>query len=106
MPIASVVPFRLRRSRETAGWVDAFAANWADQYSSDQYPMRPERILSELRKAVPEDGYIVTDVGWNKNGCGQQFPNSTFLRGVAGRPPPGSTSTLPAHRDLFPIPII
>jgi acetolactate synthase-1/2/3 large subunit len=52
----------------------AFAANWADQYSSGQYPMRPERILSELRKAVPEDGFIVTDVGWNKNGVGQQFP--------------------------------
>jgi acetolactate synthase-1/2/3 large subunit len=52
----------------------SFAANWADHYSSNQYPMRPERILSELRKAVPEDGYIVTDVGWNKNGVGQQFP--------------------------------
>ena len=37
-------------------------------------PMRPERILAELRKAVPEDGFIVTDVGWNKNGVGQQFP--------------------------------
>jgi acetolactate synthase-1/2/3 large subunit len=52
----------------------AFAANWADKYTSAQFPMRPERILSELRKAVPEDGYIVTDVGWNKNGVGQQFP--------------------------------
>ena len=52
----------------------AFAANWADHYSSSQYPMRPERILSELRQAVPADGYIVTDVGWNKNGVGQQFP--------------------------------
>ena len=52
----------------------AFAANWADHYSSNQYPMRPERILSELRKAVPENGFIVTDVGWNKNGVGQQFP--------------------------------
>jgi acetolactate synthase-1/2/3 large subunit len=52
----------------------AFAANWADQYTSNQYPMRPERILAELRKAVPENGYIVTDVGWNKNGVGQQFP--------------------------------
>jgi acetolactate synthase I/II/III large subunit len=51
-----------------------FSANWADHYSSAQYPMRPERILSEVRKAVPEDGYIVTDVGWNKNGVGQQFP--------------------------------
>ena len=52
----------------------AFAANWVDQYGSSQYPMRPERILSELRKAVPDNGYIVTDVGWNKNGVGQQFP--------------------------------
>ena len=52
----------------------AFASNWNDQYSSSQYPMRPERILSELRKAVPENGFIVTDVGWNKNGVGQQFP--------------------------------
>jgi len=52
----------------------AFAANWDHQWSSDQYPLRPERILSELRKAVPDDGYIVTDVGWNKNGVGQQFP--------------------------------
>src|SRR2546428_840722 len=52
----------------------AFAANWDHQWSSDQYPMRPERILAELRKAVPESGFIVTDVGWNKNGVGQQFP--------------------------------
>jgi acetolactate synthase I/II/III large subunit len=52
----------------------AFASNWDHQWSSDQYPMRPERILAELRRAVPADGFIVTDVGWNKNGVGQQFP--------------------------------
>jgi acetolactate synthase-1/2/3 large subunit len=51
-----------------------FAANWADQWHSDQFPLRPERILSEVRAALPEDGFIVTDVGWNKNGVGQQFP--------------------------------
>jgi acetolactate synthase-1/2/3 large subunit len=51
-----------------------FAANWADQWSSNQFPLRPERILSELRQAAPEDAFIVTDVGWNKNGVGQQFP--------------------------------
>lgn len=61
------------RERIAAGRRE-FAANWADQWSSSQFPMRPERILSELRKAVPEDGYIVTDVGWNKNGVAQQFP--------------------------------
>jgi acetolactate synthase I/II/III large subunit len=52
----------------------AFAANWDHQWSSNQFPMRPERILSELRRHVPEDGFIVTDVGWNKNGVAQQFP--------------------------------
>jgi acetolactate synthase-1/2/3 large subunit len=51
-----------------------FAANFAGQYNSDQYPLRPERILGELRKALPQDGIIVTDVGWNKNGVAQQFP--------------------------------
>jgi acetolactate synthase-1/2/3 large subunit len=51
----------------------AFASKWAKQWQSEQYPLRPERILSELRQAVPEDGFIVTDVGWNKNGVAQQF---------------------------------
>jgi acetolactate synthase I/II/III large subunit len=51
----------------------AFASKWAKQWQSNQYPLRPERILSELRQAVPEDGFIVTDVGWNKNGVAQQF---------------------------------
>ena len=36
--------------------------------------MRPERILADLRAALPRDGYVVADVGWNKNGVGQQFP--------------------------------
>jgi len=51
----------------------AFAEEWAHQWTSDQFPLRPERILSELRQALPEDGFIVTDVGWNKNGVAQQF---------------------------------
>jgi acetolactate synthase-1/2/3 large subunit len=63
------------RLRETiARGRKAFASNWDHQWSSDQYPMRPERILAELRRTVPENGFIVTDVGWNKNGVGQQFP--------------------------------
>lgn len=51
-----------------------YVARFKGQWTSDQFPMRPERILSELRKALPEDGIIVTDVGWNKNGVAQQFP--------------------------------
>jgi acetolactate synthase-1/2/3 large subunit len=51
----------------------AFRAKWDHQWSSDQFPLRPERILSELKKAIPEDAFIVTDVGWNKNGVAQQY---------------------------------
>lgn len=60
--------------REIAHGRKSFMDNWAGQRSSDQFPLRPERILAELRQALPEDGYVVTDVGWNKNGVAQQFP--------------------------------
>jgi acetolactate synthase-1/2/3 large subunit len=61
------------RQRIAAGRA-AFAANWAERYASDRYPLYPERILGEVRAALPEDGFLVTDVGWNKNGVAQQFP--------------------------------
>ena len=65
---------RGRLKEEIAKGRREFTANWAHQWTSDQYPLRPERILSELRQAAPEDSFIVTDVGWNKNGVAQQFP--------------------------------
>ncbi|MFB8387457.1 thiamine pyrophosphate-binding protein [Microbacterium sp. NPDC055910] len=40
---------------------------------SEAWPMRPERILAEARAVLPADAIITTDVGWNKNGVGQQF---------------------------------
>jgi len=43
-------------------------------HHSDEVPIRPERILHEVRQALPRDGIILTDTGWNKNGVGQQFP--------------------------------
>jgi acetolactate synthase-1/2/3 large subunit len=41
---------------------------------SDAFPLRPERILADVRAVLPRDAFITTDVGWNKNGVGQQFP--------------------------------
>jgi acetolactate synthase-1/2/3 large subunit len=60
--------------QEIAHGRKSFMDNWDHQRTSDQFPLRPERILSELRDALPEDGFVVTDVGWNKNGMAQQFP--------------------------------
>lgn len=42
--------------------------------TSEAFPMMPERILAEVRELLPRDAIITTDVGWNKNGVGQQFP--------------------------------
>jgi acetolactate synthase-1/2/3 large subunit len=42
--------------------------------TSDAFPMMPERILADIREVLPRDAILTTDVGWNKNGVGQQFP--------------------------------
>ena len=55
----------------------AFAVSNAPMASSDAFPMMPERILAETRSVLPDDAYLTTDVGWNKNGVGQQFPIRT-----------------------------
>ena len=52
----------------------SFVAGNAKAMASDGWPMRPERILADVRAVLPRDALICTDVGWNKNGVGQQFP--------------------------------
>lgn len=51
-----------------------FVAGNRKAMQSDAWPMRPERILADLREVMPRDAILCTDVGWNKNGVGQQFP--------------------------------
>jgi acetolactate synthase I/II/III large subunit len=51
-----------------------FVAGNQAMATSDAFPMMPERILADVRAQLPSDAIITTDVGWNKNGVGQQFP--------------------------------
>ena len=74
--------------------------------TSDAWPMMPERILADCRTALPDDAYLVTDVGWNKNGVGQQFPirePGTFLTpggfATMGFGPPGAIGAKLAAPD-------
>ncbi|HHY51809.1 MAG TPA: thiamine pyrophosphate-binding protein [Clostridiales bacterium] len=39
----------------------------------DRFPMTPQRILRDVKRVLPENALIFTDVGWNKNGVAQQF---------------------------------
>lgn len=60
--------------QEIASYREEFRKRNVEMEQSDAFPMMPERILAELRQVLPRDAIITTDVGWNKNGVGQQFP--------------------------------
>ena len=69
-------PNGVKRPEKAAAIAEAkkiYKASLVDAQNSSQFPMRPERILKDLRDALPRDGFVVADVGWNKNGVGQQF---------------------------------
>ncbi|MGW2048274.1 thiamine pyrophosphate-binding protein [Streptomyces sp. NPDC001858] len=57
---------------------------------SDNFPLRPQRILADLREALPDDAVLVTDVGWNKNGVAQCYELPEGGRFIT----PGGASTM------------
>lgn len=60
--------------KEMAANRQSFVASNKEWSESNDFPMAPQRILADLRKALPRDSIICTDVGWNKNGLAQQYP--------------------------------
>jgi acetolactate synthase-1/2/3 large subunit len=52
-------------------------AEWQEELGKEQRnagkPIHPARLLNEISKIAPNDTIFVTDVGWNKNGAGQQL---------------------------------
>jgi acetolactate synthase-1/2/3 large subunit len=72
-----IMPNGVQRPRLLAEMAEnrkAFIAGNQEARESDAWPMRPERILADVREVLPRDAILCTDVGWNKNGVGQQFP--------------------------------
>ncbi|MBK7791804.1 MAG: thiamine pyrophosphate-binding protein [Betaproteobacteria bacterium] len=65
---------RAKLLAEMAANRKAFVASNKKAMESDAWPMRPERILADLRAVLPRDSILCTDVGWNKNGMAQQYP--------------------------------
>ena len=64
---------RPEKEAEIAAFRTEFKQSNQEMATSSAFPMMPERILADVRTALPEDAIITTDVGWNKNGVGQQF---------------------------------
>lgn len=69
-------------------------ATWREELKETQLidtrPIHPARLLMELSKAAPADAVFVTDVGWNKNGAGQQLE----IAGPAGFITSGGMATM------------
>ena len=57
--------------------LDGAKAAWREELKEtqeiDTKPIHPARLLKVLSDAAPADAIFVTDVGWNKNGAGQQL---------------------------------
>ncbi|MET0418558.1 MAG: thiamine pyrophosphate-binding protein, partial [Actinoplanes sp.] len=77
------------RESITARRGELFAGS-RERGASDQFPLRPERILTDLRAILPEDAVLVTDVGWNKNGVAQCYELPAGGRFIT----PGGASTM------------
>ncbi len=58
---------KIKESRELFDAANAKVCN------DGRYPLTPQRILRDVKEVLPADALIFTDVGWNKNGVGQQY---------------------------------
>jgi acetolactate synthase-1/2/3 large subunit len=67
-------------SERRAGWwqrIEAWRERWLDHVtpnrSSDAQPIRPERVVSDIRRVLPEDGILLADVGVHHNWLVSEF---------------------------------
>ncbi len=104
---------REEKKAEIAAFRASFKESNREMATSAAFPMMPERILADARKALPEDAIITTDVGWNKNGVGQQFdiltPGSILTPGgfaTMGFGPPGAIGAKLAAPDRVVISLV
>ena len=104
---------RSDRKAEIAESRAAFVESNRAMAESTAFPMMPERILADVRRVLPDDAIITTDVGWNKNGVGQQFdiltPGSILTPGgfaTMGFGPPGAIGAKLAAPDRIVISLV
>ena len=71
--LPAAAPPRAAYAAERAEHQRRWREELADTQREAGKPIHPDRLLAELNRAVPPDAVYVTDVGWNKNGAGQQL---------------------------------
>ncbi len=59
---------------DIAAWTQEWERHTAPNRSSDASPLRPQRVLADLRQVLPEDGILISDVGVHHNWIVQEWP--------------------------------
>ena len=65
---------RERWARKVALWKDRWAEEVTGPRGSDATPIHPARLVAEVRRAVPEDGILLADVGVHHNWLVCEYP--------------------------------
>jgi acetolactate synthase I/II/III large subunit len=108
--LAQVEDARPRPSESRAAAIRGLKASWQRELEAEQKnpgkPIHPARLLREVADVAPADTIFVTDVGWNKNGAGQQLvsrlPQSFITSGglaTMGYAPPAAIGAKIAAPD-------
>ncbi len=82
---------RAETAARRKGWVEtarAICTEWAEKYGpalrSDAWPIRPERICSELSRLMPDNGIAVVDTGhagmWMGGFYDLRSPSQSYIR--------------------------
>lgn len=59
--------------KDIAAYREEFQKSNLTNIQDESFPMKPQRILQEVREVLPPDAFITTDVGWNKMGSDSNF---------------------------------
>lgn len=70
------------------GYLTEWKNDQAHKFSSDDRPIRPERLCQEITEALPENGILVSDTGnsaiWTSTMFELTKPEQTYLRPTGG----------------------
>jgi acetolactate synthase-1/2/3 large subunit len=59
--------------QETASWKRQWVADLSERQSDDMIPIRPDRLVRELQRALPDNAIVLADVGIHHNWLLQQM---------------------------------
>jgi len=70
---AAATPARKAWAASCAKWKDAWARALGETSGTDQVPIHPDRVISELARAVPEQAILLADIGMHHTWVVQQW---------------------------------